>query len=761
MADTNRGWWAGALAALWPKRHVVAHAAGGGHAGDSPADFTLKEVEGWASGGKFTLEPHLRVAFSLLKYGNPFLIRLRTGMRVPASDAPAGDRLAHVQLPVLVGITKPLTSDDARELAEAGLVIPPAYVDRHDAVPLRYVTGHVKVSLRGSVDVERLQGSLQRIIASPLVADIRLPPSLLPCDVGQPGETQEDFGLPPDRIVTIDGEDFTADGAGTVIGIIDDGCAFANASFLTPANASRLLYVWDQGRPKTGPLWTTPTEYGYGKELANLASGGNPPPLDALLAKHHVNGHIDEDAVYDGAQFAPFTTIEGRAFNASTHGTHVMDVAVGNGRALFGRVGVAPAAEIIFVQLPPDLVIEGGAVLGNYIADGADYIFRRAAALASARGATLPVSINISFGNYLGSHDGQTGTEQALDDLLAVDDRAIVIAAGNGFAANCHARGTVRHATDKTLRWQVGPHDESLSIVEFWYTGPPDLELYLTPPAGEEIGPLKPGAHSDIVDKLGRPVGYADYVPDSGNARHQISITLNPTSEPAAASSFVPAPSGTWLLRLHKTKVGKANRFHAWIERDESRHGTSIRHVQSRFHELDADPRFTVAGFATGVRTLAVGGYNTTTGEIAEYSACGPTRPYPLHPWRRTKPEVCAPCATDARGRGVLSAATRVASRTRIAGTSIAAPHVAGLAALALQINRDLGNPPLPCDELRKLIIDGAHSGPPPGTSGVPLRANRHQAADVHQPIKQGDPSVWTYLVGRGRADAWSSLEQF
>jgi F-type H+-transporting ATPase subunit a len=44
-----------------------------------------------------------------------------------------------------------------------------------------------------------------------------------------------------------------------------------------------------------------------------------------------------------------------------------------------------------------------------------------------------------------------------------------------------------------------------------------------------------------------------------------------------------------------------------------------------------------------------------------------------LHPWRRTKPEVCAPCATDARGRGVLSAATRVASRTRIAGTSIAA----------------------------------------------------------------------------------------
>ena len=392
--------------------------------------------------------------------------------------------------------------------------------------------------------------------------------------------------------------------------------------------------------------------------------------------KKHTNaaGVVDEDAVYDEIDFRPYATLDGRPFNPSTHGTHVMDVAAGNDRSLFGKLGVAPAADIIFVQLPPELIAAGGAVLTKLVREGAQYIFDRAAKRAAELAVPIPAVVNISYGNYAGPHDGSSLTETGFDQLLSVPDRAIVISAGNGFAAHCHAMGRVTKSEPARLEWRIPSCDESMNIMEVWYTGPADLELYVTPPGGTRQGPVTAGKmRFNLVTPEGKAVGYVDHVANTpGNGDQQIVITLNATSDgttplapprPGNASLADTAPPGTWLVELEKPKHARVNVYHAWIERDEARRRESVRRVQSVFSDDQAEPRFTVTGIATGRRTIAVGAYSTATHEMAEYSACGPTRPSSKQPIARQKPELCAPSAADARGRGVLSATSRFEPR--------------------------------------------------------------------------------------------------
>ena len=94
---------------------------------------------------------------------------------------------------------------------------------------------------------------------------------LPPCRAG----TLRDIGLPADRKV----QNTKCDGRGVVIGIIDDGCAFANWNFINGHRKSRLRYLWDQSNAAkdTTKGWqslsgqtsnTGPGPYGYG--LPNL-----------------------------------------------------------------------------------------------------------------------------------------------------------------------------------------------------------------------------------------------------------------------------------------------------------------------------------------------------------------------------------------------------------------------------------------------------------------------------------------------------------
>lgn len=518
----------------------------------------------------------------------------------------------------------------------------------------------------------------------------------------------------------------TLDGFGVVVGIIDDGCAPAHPNFIgldaAGAPKSRILYLWDQGRSSAAGGWSSVFGYltgGFELQKQDIDNAFGQPGVV-------INGVVDEEKV-NGFLNHPITEL-------ASHGTQVMDIAAGNGRAPTSTEGVAPSADIIFVQLPTASIASGGATLDAAIVEGVHYIFHRAA--------NKPVVINISFGGYSGPHDGSSIVERVIDAELATKpNRAVVVAAGNGFEADCHACGTLpdKRKRSRTLGWVVKPEDPTENILEVWYNTDADLELTLTTPAGQKLGPATLGTGPQFLISNGRLLGTLDHQQAVSPGLNRIKIILNPTGSLGSPSSTPLAPSGTWQVRL-KVAKGKLQ-YDAWIERDMAGGPGGARRMQSHFLPQDAETLGTLASYAAGKLSISVGAYNTATQQVTRYSACGPTRD------GRPKPEVLAPAEEDAAGRGILCASSRSALPTRMNGTSASAPQVAGLVALLLQAAAAKGQS-LTAAQIQQAVSNGARNAQNPLK---PLRPNGHVGADRRRRVKQDDPAVWPRLIGHGK----------
>jgi subtilisin family serine protease len=562
---------------------------------------------------------------------------------------------------------------------------------------------------------------------------------------GQPSRKRDllDIGLPDNRKYKTK----ELKGQGVIVGIIDDGCALAHRDFLkkTAPGApvqSRILYLWDQaGAGNLSAGWQTlPAAFPYGLELDRAA-------IEAALNAHLNGDLVRENAVYDHLGY--------RIGEVATHGTHVTDIAAGTGQSLMAIEGVAPEADIIFVQLPPPAIEEGATALWKHIKDGAAYIFARAQAL------NMPAVVNISYGGYDGPHDGSSALEKALDELLALPGRAVVIAAGNGFEADCHATKKVPKNGSKSLRWVVKPEDPTANDLEIWYDATSTLSVRLRPPSGaiDPAGWVQLGQALTPIRRDGKVVGYIEHLQsDTGNGGNCIRISLHATDRMAITDTTFtematpeikgPAPAGTWRVDLKHVSGAKAQ-VHAWIWRDDAGRSRNARLRQSRFHPDDAHPAYTIAGWATGHRTISVGAYNSATNEICRYSAAGPTRPVGATPGR-AKPEIYAPGEEDVRGHGVLSATALSARPRRMNGTSAAAPHVTGLIALIFDYAKNHANPPvsLTADEISTELKAEAKTND--------LELNRHQAVDDWVVIKQS--AVLADLVPSGKTDFTATM---
>jgi len=130
-----------------------------------------------------------------------------------------------------------------------------------------------------------------------------------------------------------------------LVGVIDDGLAFAHDRFLSTDGKTRIEYFWDQLVPSA--TWFS---WGYGRELTkrHLVDG-----IDERM-RHTPGSIIDEDDVYRLSGHVDFTQPGHKPLAARmAHGTHVMDLACRS-------IGRPPSGQrpIVAVQLPTDTVAD-------------------------------------------------------------------------------------------------------------------------------------------------------------------------------------------------------------------------------------------------------------------------------------------------------------------------------------------------------------------------------------------------------------------
>lgn len=498
-------------------------------------------------------------------------------------------------------------------------------------------------------------GRIEAVRSAPFVRSLKAAHPLHPTLREGVAET----GARPDLLP---GGTLSNGGQGVVIGIIDYGCDFAHRNFIRAGGKTRLLSIWHQGG-STSPS----SPFGYGREYS-------PAQIEAVLGQANPYSTL-------GYGPAPDTPNQ-----KGSHGTHVMDIAAGNGNGS-GVPGFAPNADLVFVDVShSDLPWSGPDVVGTSFGDSTrlleavQYIFSKAG--------DRPCVINISLGTNGGPHDGTTLVEQGIDRLLAARaGRAVTIAASNSFDDGIHAQGVVAAGAAVDLQWRIPLGNSSHREMEIWYEGGDRLDVEVIGPDGRSLGTVSPGnSGSSSAPNGGLLAFVANRLADPNNRDNMIGVYLDKM-----------APSGTWAVRLLGRTITTGGAFHAWIERDNV--------AQSSFAPPLVNSS-TIGSIACGRLAIAVGSYDAhKAGQpISWFSSAGPTRDM------REKPEISAP------GHAVVAAHSRTGNGVLPKnGTSMAAPAVAGILSLMLAEARARGTD-LPIAETRTILAATARRSPPAGT---------------------------------------------
>ncbi|HUO41851.1 MAG TPA: S8 family peptidase [Methylomirabilota bacterium] len=428
-------------------------------------------------------------------------------------------------------------------------------------------------------------------------------------------------------------------GAGVVIGFVDTGIDVDHPDFKFPNGTTKILYVWDQTISGQSP-----TGYGYGFECNSLSiQTGACPEVDTF-----------------------------------GHGTHVAGIAASSGQATGNYTGVAPGADIIFVK--SGYPICGGSSWtfdDAHILDGINYIVKKAHQLGRR------AVISLSLGGNIGGHDGSDVLEQALDAIVE-DGTPVVVAAGNQARDQIHAHGQVRDQKVVTVNIMVKSQTSDLQI-DVWHSSQDEINATLVSPDGHNY-PFQTSRNASTVN------GNLTVTMTSTNLGREAYFEI---SSPAAL------PTTGWSILLAAKEIRMNGIWDSWLDAVSCSFPPAI-FLPGNGYLIDPNETIGIPGTAHNV--ITVGAYVTTAtwtgigggtygsdayqiGQIAPFSSLGPTRD------NRTKPDIVAPGMFIASARSSqIPAANSDPDRFHrvLAGTSMAAPHVAGIIALMLQYSPGL-----------------------------------------------------------------------
>lgn len=360
------------------------------------------------------------------------------------------------------------------------------------------------------------------------------------------------------------------------------------------------------------------------------------------------------------------------------HGTHVAGIAAGDGASSSGEfTGMAPGSSLL----------AGKAGTNSFFTTDVIQVMDDILSFAG----TTPVAINLSLGLVTGPHDGTSGFESAIASLAtsgvsAGGRQVVVAAAGNERTAREHFQTTIPPfgLVNIPLSLETGG-----TLVDIWADGADRYTVTATLGSDSASAPSGTSATS-----TGGTVSVSNRTDAPPNGATHVTMFLTAST-----------PSSPATIRLERTRNGGGGKVDAYVDFLDGTFPT-------------ATEAGTISEPANAMNVIAVGSFNTKsfrTGNpvpqnISSFSSLGPSRD------GRIKPEVAAPGnviystrakeAPDGNYWEIVSGFDN--NYAVLAGTSMASPHVAGIAALAWE-----SNPALTSSQMRERLKRTATPVPP------------------------------------------------
>ena len=419
-------------------------------------------------------------------------------------------------------------------------------------------------------------------------------------------------------ILTVQDRNTGLSGEGVLVGVVDSGIDYFHPDFRNEDGSSRILRLWDQSIPGNPPEgYLTGTE--YAKE-----------EIDKALALGET----------EGRRFIPSRDFSG-------HGTAVLGIAAGNGRASDGvNRGIAYKSDLLVVKMGN--ARESSFPRTTELIEGIDYLIRQAVKMGR------PIAVNISFGNNYGSHQGDSLLETYISNVANVGRSVICVGTGNNGNDRIHTAGKLRQGQTDMVEMSIGTYETTLNL-QLWKAYADEIEISIETPFGERLPELSEkigtqryrAGETDLLIYYGKPGPF--------QVTQEIYFDFIPVGTYLT--------SGIWKLYLRGRRIKEGN-YNLWLP------GGRVLNSMTGFYRPTATETLTIP--STAAKVVTVGAYDSRLNAFADFSGRGGKQ------LAYFKPDLVAP--------GVdVTAPAPGGGYSGMTGTSFAVPFVTGAAALMME----------------------------------------------------------------------------